>query len=190
MRIPTEQGIRDTLARSNDRSEVHAEGYHRAAVLVPLVKAPGGFELLFTKRTDTVETHKGQVSFPGGMADADDRGIIATALRELEEEVGIDSNRVEILGLLDDMQTPTGFIVTPIVGLLQGLPPLAPNRDEVAEVFTVPLGFFLNPSTARSEYREHKGRVYEVWYYEATPHVIWGVTAAIIRALLKRLDLL
>ena len=173
-----------------DRKQISVEGYHSAGVLVPIIVNSEGSELLFTKRTEQVETHKGQVSFPGGMADSRDVDIVHTALREAWEEVGIPASFITVIGMLDDLPTPTGFVITPVVGIINNMPPLAPNPDEVAEVFHVPLSFFATPSAGRSEPREFRGKYHEVWFYEHEGHTIWGVTAIIVRSLLARLNLL
>ena len=165
------------------------DGFRRAGVLVPVVMDQGDAGLLLTKRTDEVETHKGQISFPGGAADAGDADIVQTALREAEEELGIDPSGVEVLGLLDDLATPTGFCITPVLALMVALPPLKPNPMEVAEAFVIPVSFFLNPENGRVELRQFRGEEREVWFYGAGDRLVWGVTAMIIRSLLVRLDL-
>lgn len=180
-----------TAIASNDlRKSMPLEGYHRAGVLVPIILRTQNPELLFTKRTQLVETHKGQISFPGGMMEPGDGDVVRTALREAWEEVGIPDSTVEVAGMLDDFPTPSGFIITPVVGLLNHLPPLSPNADEVADVFLVPLSFFANPENGRTELRELRGNKYEVWYYESGTHTIWGATAMIVRSLLKQLGLI
>jgi 8-oxo-dGTP pyrophosphatase MutT (NUDIX family) len=165
-------------------------GYAQAGVLVPLVFRNDACELLFTKRTESVETHKGQISFPGGMVDAADPDIEHTALREANEEIGLPSSHIEIVGLLDDMATPSGFVITPVVGVIADLPHLKLNTDEVAEVFSVALDFFSRPSSGRTERREFRGRTHEVWFYDWNDRIIWGATAMMIRSLLKRLRLI
>ncbi len=169
------------------RSVLSIQGFHRAAVLVPVIHAGDRTELLLTRRTHDVETHKGQISFPGGMVDAGDRDILHTALRETEEELGIERAAIAALGLLDDLATPTGFIITPVVGLFSFMPRLRPNPREVAEAFCVPLDFFAGSANARLEQREFLGRVHDVWYYDTEKHLVWGATAGIIRSLLKRM---
>ena len=178
------------ILRDGNRRRVSIDGYRTAAVLVPIILGPGDPELLFTKRTELVETHKGQVSFPGGMMDPGDDSVERTALREAREEIGLPDSAVEISGLLDDHPTPTGFVITPVVGIIELLPPLTPNMDEVADVFQVPLSFFAMPGNGRSEHRGFRGTQHEVWYYQYGPHSIWGATAMIIRSLMKRLDLM
>lgn len=185
----TPEAIRSAFGTAK-REAVTLEGYWRAGVLVPLVFAPTGIELLFTKRTDSVETHKGQVSFPGGMVDENDHDIIATALREANEEVGIHSDDVDVVGLLSDLATPTGFIITPVVAFLRPAVALTLNWVEVAEVFHVPLEFFADPRHGRRELRMVLGKEREVWHYDTGSHVIWGATAAIVRSLLTVLHLI
>jgi 8-oxo-dGTP pyrophosphatase MutT (NUDIX family) len=172
---------------TGQRTTKHIEGYRHSAVLVPLIESGGWYSLLFTKRTDEVETHKGQISFPGGVVDENDKGPVDTALREAFEEVGIPPTCVEPLGLLDDITTPFGFVITPVVCIVSDLPRLVPNPVEVAEVFQVPLLFFSEPGNGRMEYREVGGHRHEVWFYDTGAHVIWGATATIVRLLLDRL---
>ena len=170
---------------SGRRSTLSLEGFRKAAVLVPLIADGGGYDLLFTKRTDSVETHKGQISFPGGMVDEGDRDLVDTALREAEEEVGIKRSAVTTLGLLDDIATPVGFVITPVVGVLSRVPALSLNAVEVAEVFRVPVSFFADPENGTVGYRERGGRRYEVWSFDTGTHVIWGATANIVKMLMR-----
>jgi 8-oxo-dGTP pyrophosphatase MutT (NUDIX family) len=172
------------------RLELSIPGFRRAGVVVPLLEADGGIELLFTMRTQSVETHKGQISFPGGMADPGDKDITATALREMEEEIGIHPSRIEVLGLLDDLSTPSGFLITPTVGVLESMPELTLSSSEVEEAFLVPLSFFLDIRNARSELRTVDGRQRQVWFYHFGEKVIWGATAHIVRTLLSRMEIL
>jgi 8-oxo-dGTP pyrophosphatase MutT (NUDIX family) len=177
------------LSLSGKRDTLAIEGFHNAGVLVPIILTGGEAALLFTRRTDHVETHKGQISFPGGMRDGDDPDIVHTALRETAEELGIGAGLIEISGLLDDIAVPSGFIITPVVGLLKGLPPLSPNPGEVAEAFTVPLDFFRDPANGRSEIREFRGSSRVVWFYQHGEHNIWGATAMIVRSFLQKTGL-
>jgi 8-oxo-dGTP pyrophosphatase MutT (NUDIX family) len=162
---------------------VTREGFTPAAVLIPLVLRVDGVDLLLTRRTEDVETHKGQIAFPGGIVDEGDANRRHTALRETEEELGIAPANVEVLGVLDDLFTPTGFLITPVVGIVGPLPQMKPNPREVAEVFTVPLPFFADPANGRREWYPTPSGEREVWFYEYQGKVIWGATAAMIRNL-------
>lgn len=189
----TAEDLHRTLTRAvsaRDRETFSIEGFHHAGVLVPVVYRRDGPRLLFTKRTEAVESHKGQVSFPGGTVEEGDRDIVQTALREAEEEIGIDRRSVETLGLLDDHATPSGFVITPVLGLLRSVPELHPSPHEVAEIFQVPLAYFASARNVRCERRMFLGREQDVWFYDRAPHVIWGATAAIIRGLLVRMQAL
>jgi 8-oxo-dGTP pyrophosphatase MutT (NUDIX family) len=187
----TPSDVRNILANTRRRPAPHStvpEGLIPAAVLVPLVSLHSGITLLLTRRTDTVETHKGHVAFPGGMVDEDDRDRIATALRETQEELGITADEIETLGCLDDFATPTGFLITPVVGFLRRVPEFCPNPAEVAEVFFVPLSFLSNPQNCRRETRITEFGPRETWHYEYDGRVIWGATAAIIHDLMLLLQ--
>jgi 8-oxo-dGTP pyrophosphatase MutT (NUDIX family) len=183
------RSLREALERV-ERIEIQIDGFQRAAVLVPLLVLRTGVELLLTQRTEGVETHKGQVSFPGGAVEEGDRDPIHTALREAEEELGLSAAAVTTVGLLDDHATPTGFVITPVVGVVRGFPVLRPNPHEVAEVLRVPLHFFAETQRVRREQREFRGRTHDVWFYDTGTQVIWGATAAMVRSLLSRLGML
>jgi 8-oxo-dGTP pyrophosphatase MutT (NUDIX family) len=156
----------------------------RAGILMPFVGFPENPLLLLTKRTDRVEHHKGQVSFPGGAVDGTDVDIVATALRESQEEIGLPSSVVEVLGQFDDFWTPTGFIITPVVGYVRELPPLILSPEEVETVLCIPVSFFLDKSNERRVKLERNGKLYDVYSYHYDNTEIWGATAAIIRSFL------
>lgn len=174
------QHIQQKLSCSKHISLSHSE-MRQACVMVPLIMKEDQLHLLLTKRTDTVEHHKGQISFPGGMVDDGDESSTATALREVEEEIGIPSSAIIILGRLDDIHIPSGFVVTPIVGYIDSLSALKTNPDEVADVLLVPLEKFFDPSLRRIETRELKGVVRQVYLYDVWKEPVWGATAFIIK---------
>jgi 8-oxo-dGTP pyrophosphatase MutT (NUDIX family) len=151
-----------------------------AAVLVGLVDRSDGPALLLTRRTEHLRDHAGQICFPGGRIEAADAGASAAALREAEEEIGLDPGRVGVLGELPSYQTITGFRIHPVVGWVS--PPLAlrPDPHEVAEVFEVPLHFVLDPENHRRQsYRRGPlTRGYYVLPYQG--RFIWGATAGIL----------
>jgi 8-oxo-dGTP pyrophosphatase MutT (NUDIX family) len=156
-----------------------------AGVLVPLLERDDKLYVILTQRTDEVEHHKGQVSFPGGTKDSNDATIIDTALRETEEEIGLKQNSMEVLGLLDDFQTPSGFCMTPVVACIKSLPEFLMNKAEVSEVFDVPLDFFLDSENVRIEHHERLGKMTDIYFYEYEKYEIWGATAAILHNFLN-----
>jgi 8-oxo-dGTP pyrophosphatase MutT (NUDIX family) len=159
-----------------------------AAVLVPMLFRDGEWWVLVTRRTEQVEHHKGQMSFPGGACDPEDASLEATALREAHEEVGIPPEAVELLGVLDDMRTVTDFVVTPFVGVLAHPISYRLNKHEVAEVVEVPLSFMRDPGNLGVQQVEHKGQPYEVLVWDYGPHAIWGATARILKGFLDLLQ--
>jgi len=170
------------------RKEINNPVLIRAGVLVPLFMQNGELSVVLTRRTEEVEQHKGQVSFPGGTMDTCDATIIDTALREAEEEIGLTKNAVEVLGTLNDFCTPSGFCISPVVGFLPVIPSFALNKTEVSEVFDVPLSFFLNSSNERVDRRERFGKMTNVYFYGYGEHEIWGATAEILRTFLRALN--
>jgi 8-oxo-dGTP pyrophosphatase MutT (NUDIX family) len=151
-----------------------------AAVLVPLVDRREGMTVLLIQRADTLNRHAGQISFPGGRFEESDRTVVAAALREAQEEVGLTADRVEVVGRLDDYVTGTGFVVAPVVGLVEPPYPVAPDPLEVADVFEVPLGFFLDPVNHRRESRTFKGVERHFYAMPYRDRYIWGATAAML----------
>lgn len=155
-----------------------------AAVLLPLFRQEGHDRLLFTLRTDQLEHHSGEISFPGGASDADDTDLAATALRETEEEVGLPAQNIQVLGRLDDFYSIYGYHVVPYVGVIPQPNDLQLETAEIAAVFDAPLAHFRDPSIHRVEDWSHEGRVHPVDFYQYGDHVIWGLTAAILRQFL------
>ena len=151
-----------------------------AAVLVPLVARPSGTTVLLTQRASHLKRHAGQIAFPGGRRDPGDASAQATALREAQEEVGLDPTRVQVLGELPDYRTRTGFRVTPVVGWIDDLPPLSPDPREVADVFEVPLAFVLDPANHQRHYREVEGQRRHFYALCWGERYIWGATAAML----------
>jgi len=158
-----------------------------AAVLIPLLVKEGQWHVLVTQRTQIVEHHKGQISFPGGACEPQDTGLLATALRETHEEIGIPAKMVEVLGALDDFATITSFVVTPFVGVVPYPYVYDINPQEVAQVIEVPLSFLRDPGNLRTERRMYDGCQHDVLFWDYGAYTIWGATA---RALKSFLDLL
>ncbi len=158
-----------------------------AAVLVPIVERTPDLTVLFTIRSADLRMHAGQISFPGGAIDADDPHPVDAALRETEEEIGVSRDHIRVLGRLPQYVTGTGFLVTPVVGLIRVLPALNLCAEEVADVFEAPLAHVTDPANFRRAARTIAGRkrtFYEVPYRR---HVIWGATAGMLASLARHL---
>jgi len=160
---------------------------NQAAVLVSLLHLEDGLHFLFTKRTDFIATHKGQVSFPGGRADKEDLNPLSTALRETKEEIGVSAENIQVLGLLETFPATNSLLITPVVGILKWPIKLTLSEAEVSRVFTVPVGWF--KSEAHKEYKtftDHHGVAHPVIYYRAySGDIVWGITAYIINNFLR-----
>ena len=152
-----------------------------AAVLVPLLGGPGQYRVLLTRRSSQLRDHAGQISFPGGRIEPDDAGPEAAALREAYEEVGLEPALVDVVGTLPPLQTGTGFMIHPFVGLIADRFEVRRDPAEVEEVFEVPLEFFLDPSNHKPHLFEHEGRSYRLHAMPYDDYYIWGATAAILR---------
>jgi 8-oxo-dGTP pyrophosphatase MutT (NUDIX family) len=164
-----------------------------AAVLVPLLPRPEGLHVLFTERSKELRAHAGQISFPGGSVDRSDADARGAALREAREEVGLDEEHVEVLGMLDDCPTfVTGYVITPVVGLIDPLAftaagryPWAPSPAEIAALHELPMAAFCVPANLRVEMREREGRMFELYWYTVQGQVVWGATARILNQLIQ-----
>lgn len=143
--------------------------------------------LVLTVRTDHLPSHAGQVAFPGGRSEPDDGDAITTALRESEEEIGLDRALVTPLGYLDCFETISGFCITPVVAKIAAEAQLYPAPDEVAEVFEVPLAFLLEPANLRRYTMEFRGHHRPMVEFVHGGHRIWGATAAMLLNLLQRM---
>lgn len=158
-----------------------------AAVLVPIIDRPDGLTVLLTQRTDHLDHHPGQVSFPGGRVEEHDADEIDTALRETEEEVGLDRSFVEVIGSLDQYRTGTGFDVTPVVALVREGFTLSLDAFEVAATFEIKLDFVLDPANHKRESKFWKGAERHYYVFPHDDYFIWGATAGMLVNLYDRL---
>jgi 8-oxo-dGTP pyrophosphatase MutT (NUDIX family) len=160
--------------------------YRDAAVLIPvLARAP--LSVLFTLRTPRLSAHAGQVAFPGGKIDPSDVSPAAAALREAQEEIGLDPKSVTVIGALDPYLTATGFRVVPVLGRVEPPRSFRINHDEVEEIFEVPLATLMSPGVIRRATRVFGGRERHFYEMEFAGHTIWGATAGIIVGLYQRI---
>ncbi len=175
-----------TLVQGYARTPIADSGLPRAAVLIPLYEKDQRLHVLLTKRTDLVEHHKGQISFPGGALDEGDPGLDVCALRETHEEIGVHPDHVEVFGPMDDMITVSNFVVTPYVGALTHPAPypFAPNAHEVAEIIEAPVDHLLDNRNLIEEVRRLQGQDVVLPSFRYGEHVIWGATARMLKRFL------
>lgn len=158
-----------------------------AAVLVPIVLHEDEATVLLTQRAPNMRAHSGQIAFPGGRVDEDDATPLAAALREAEEEIGLERDLVQPLGYLDAYLSASGYLVTPVVAMIEPRFTLRLNPLEVADAFEVPLAFLLDPNNYEVHAREWKGRIRQYYAIPFRERYIWGITAGILRNLSVRL---
>lgn len=159
-----------------------------AAVIVPVVDAEADRSLVFTRRAPDLDTHPGQMSFPGGRAEPEDASLQATALRETEEEIGLPRDAVEVVGRLEPIETVTGFHVEAFIGRVPA-GPFVPQRSEVAEVVVLPIDAFTRDEHYECEYHEaDDGRTVPVHYFHVDGYTVWGATARLLVRYLEATD--
>jgi 8-oxo-dGTP pyrophosphatase MutT (NUDIX family) len=154
-------------------------------VLVPILQHTQGLAFLLTQRTLKVQTHKGQISFPGGVQNTADEDLLQTALRETREEIGLQSDRVFVLGEFDEYLSITGLVVTPFLGWISEPLELRLNPDEVDEILKVPFSVFRDHRLLRVERQVRAGLEQEIYFYNYEGREVWGLTARIIRDFLQ-----
>lgn len=169
------------------RSEPEPPDLKPAAVLVPIIDNPNELAVLFTQRTNHLKHHAGQISFPGGQMEASDKNLEETAMREAEEEVGLRREQITIIGSLPRVISSTSFLVTPFVGLISPPIKLQLDTSEVAETFSVPLAFLLNPNNHKKQLYTQNHQNSEVYVIEYQNYKIWGMTAKILVDMSKEL---
>ena len=167
------------------RLSLEREGRRLAAVLVPIFIKDGDYHILFTKRTELVRQHRGEISFPGGHFEAGDGSLLQTALRETSEEVGIAQNEIKVLGTLDDVFTHvSGIVISPYIGLIPYPHNLRLEAHEIAEVIEPPVPALLAGGCFREEVVQYMGEYHTVYYYDYQGKTIWGATARILHQFL------
>jgi len=170
----------------HDDGSIPTGDFRLAAVLVPLYVADGSVHVVLTQRTHNVRTHQGQVSFPGGGWEPQDETLRETSLREAEEEVGLDPDDVEVLGVLEDLPTAvSSFRIRPFVGVIPHPYEFVHQAMEVAYVFAPKLEIFADETLRRTQTRERDGHVFEIYYYDVDGAMVWGATARMLVRLVE-----
>src|SRR4030042_5141589 len=176
----------ETRLRNYRPQLIQRAGVKNSAVMILFINRQNIPHLIFTKRTEWVETHKGQISFPGGMRDSTDADLFQTARRETFEEIGIEPEQIQLLGQLDDFYTVTNFIVSPFVGVVTYEFRYRINEREVAKVLEVPLSLFLESTYFEVKKWPYQNRLYDVYFYHYQQEVIWGATAFMVNRFIGR----
>ena len=177
------QRLRERVAR-RPAIEIAAPQFKRACVLIPLVRNhSGGWSILFTRRSENLAAHSGQIAFPGGGVEPGEL-LEAAAIREAREEVGIPPERVELIGRLDDVVTNSGFLVAPFVGVIHERIDYVLQASEVVEVFEVPIEALLDLRNPEVRYVPFRGRRFPAYFYRYEAYEIWGLTGRMLKALL------
>ena len=158
-----------------------------AGVLAPIIEREGDWHLMLTKRSSALKHHPGQIAFPGGKQDDADADVIAAALREAREEIGLPSENTEVLGTLPIHETVTGFTVTPVFAHVRAEFEVTPEPGEVEEVFTVPLTHVMNPDNYIIQSRRWRGTRRHYFAVPYGPYYIWGATARMLRGWAERM---
>ena len=186
MTTPLDQHLAEALARRQPAARLEWDA-RPAAVLVPLFRRDDAWHVLLTQRTQDVPSHKGQVAFPGGKVEPDDRDRTHTALREAEEEIGLAQAHVHVLGQLDELITVSRWRITPVVGVFEHPYTFTPSQRELAAIFDVPLAWLADPANLVVTQRPPllPGPPVEVYHFLYGAYDIWGATARILRNLLE-----
>jgi 8-oxo-dGTP pyrophosphatase MutT (NUDIX family) len=182
-----EEQIRQLL-QTYTRRELAVPGRRLAAVLLPLYQHNGDYGVIFTRRSDTVLYHRGQIAFPGGGHETQDLSLQHTALRESAEEIGLQPTHVQVLGQLDDLLTTgSNYLVRPFVGTIPYPYPFILDRRETASIIEVPLTWLQRHNPPEQEERDYEGRRVQSFFFDYNEHIIWGATAKIVKQFLDLL---
>jgi 8-oxo-dGTP pyrophosphatase MutT (NUDIX family) len=188
----TEEDIRNFLSTRQDRGMTlpGSAAYRKAAVLIPLLQKDGEWHVLYTRRTETVSDHKGQVSFPGGATEETDKSAVDTALREAQEEIGLSPEQVSVLGFMSQYPSITDYLVTPVVGRITWPFEITISKNEVGRVFTIPIKWLADPQNHEKKLITRPGGQVWVSYYKPyNGEILWGLTASITVNFLEILGL-
>ncbi len=177
----------DHVLNPSMRHLIVRDGLRDAAVLIPVVDHQDGATVILTQRTTALRSHSGQVAFPGGRIDPEDRSPEHAALRETEEEIGLTAGEIEVIGRMPDYVTGSGYRIAPVFGIVRPDFMLRINPDEVDAAFEVPLAFLMDPRNHRRESRVWQDQERFFYTMPFNDRFIWGVTAGIIRTLYERL---
>lgn len=187
----SDRGSQQRIRLSEVVSKQETERFRSSAVIMPLILIEDEWHLLFTHRSPKLIEHSGQVSFPGGAREQADPSLGATALREMQEEIGVPPDVVDVFGTLGEMPVITGYMVQVFVGRIPWPYDLTINRDEVESVFTIPLDWLSDPAHRTIQYRSYAGREISVIFFNLYDgYQLWGASAEMTVALLEALDLL
>ena len=179
--------LRGDHSLDSDSLATTGETPRAAAVLVPVIMHPDGPSILLTERAHNLRQHAGQIAFPGGRVDPEDSSPLHTALREAQEEIGLDPAAVRPLGFLDAYLSGTNYLVVPVIGTVQPGFALTMNHHEVDHAFEVPLAFLMDEVNHELHSREFRGRLRRYYAIPYGTHYIWGVTAGILRNMYEKL---
>jgi 8-oxo-dGTP pyrophosphatase MutT (NUDIX family) len=174
--------LRSILA-SRPAIEITAPQHRRACVLIPLIRKNGGCSILFTRRSENLAAHSGQIAFPGGVLEGDET-LEQAAIREAQEEVGIPPRNVELIGRLDDVITHSGFLVAPFAGVIHEPLEYVMQEAEVVEVFEVPVEALLEIRNPEVRYVPFRAKRYPAYFYHYGSYEIWGLTGRMLKAFL------
>ncbi|MEI6858320.1 MAG: CoA pyrophosphatase [Shewanella sp.] len=186
--LSAEFKLRYNLLQAPQESNPNIKGkLQQAAVLIALIQKEHELHVLLTRRSTHLRSHPGQVSFPGGKVEQTDASFIETALREAAEEIALYPGNVDVIGQYPAMKTFTGFIITPVIGIVKD--PFTPQLDpgEVDELFTVPLSYLLQTENRQKQIFRRHGIQHPVYFIRYRQHLIWGATATMINKLCKHL---
>ena len=178
-----------TAGLGTDHSlEKYRDRHRLAAVLILIYQGSHEPEIILTQRSSSLTNHAGQISFPGGTVEEADRDPVHTALREAREEIDLNEEGVEILGIMETITLPSGFAIAPVLGVMESLPVMSANPGEVAEIFSIPLSLANDLSRYQMDFLERDGKRRDFYILEHKDYYIWGATANMLRTLALMLN--